>query len=226
MKFKSALVTEASGSIGGLTASHNRGGQYLRARAIPVNSNTSFQQAVRNYLKLIVGAWNAILTAPQRDGWAAYADAVTMPDPLGEPRKLPPLAMYVACNVPRLQAGLTRVDAPPAVLVLPTLTSPVYTVTAPTTGSLAFTNTDAWAIASGGALLLATARGCGTGINYFKGPYRYAGKVPGGATPPTSPQSIAPAFSVVATQLVHYKVRATLADGRLSGPLFLVCTAS
>ena len=117
---------------------------------------------------------------------------------------------------------MTRVDAPPAILTLPTFTLPVYTVTAPSTGSLAFTNTDGWAIAVGGAMLLYTSRGQGVGINYFKGPYRYAGKVLGAVVPPTSPASIPPAFSVVAGQKVFYRVKIVMTDGRASGDAFLV----
>ncbi|KKM06452.1 hypothetical protein LCGC14_1743870, partial [marine sediment metagenome] len=48
MLFKSGLITQGSGSIGGLTASHNRGGMYFRARTIPTNPATSFQTVVRN----------------------------------------------------------------------------------------------------------------------------------------------------------------------------------
>ena len=40
MLFKSAAFTQASGSVGGLTFAHNRGGMYTRARSIPVNPKT------------------------------------------------------------------------------------------------------------------------------------------------------------------------------------------
>jgi hypothetical protein len=226
MKFKSQIVTEASGSVGGLTASHNRGGLYFRARAIPVNGNTIYQQAVRNYIKTCAAAWSQVLTQPMRDAWAAYAAAVPYVDSLGEPRFIPPLAMYCACNVARLQAGLTRVDTGPTVLVLPVMTQPVYTVTAPSTGSLAFTSADAWANEVGGGMFLRVSRGYGVGINYFRGPYRYAGKVSGAASPPSSPASIGTPFAVVAGQRVFYAVRVCRADGRLSGPLFLYATAA
>lgn len=226
MKFKSQVYTQASGSVGGITYSHNAGGMYTRARAIPVNSNTVYQQAVRNYVKQLVAAWSQTLSEVQRQQWKAYADAVPYVNSLGEPIYINALAMYVACNVPRLQASLSRVDDGPGVLALPTLTTPTYTVTAPNTGSLAFTNSDAWAGEVGGALLLRTAPGSLPTINYYRGPYRYAGKVAGAGTPPSSPASIAPAFAVVAGQRVHYTVRCVRADGRISGPLFLYGTAS
>lgn len=225
MKYKGLLVGPMSGSMNGVTASHNAGGQYLRARVVPVNGNTPQQQAVRGYFLTLAGKWNSLLTGAQRTGWDAYGAAVGTVDALGDPRQIAGMAAYIMCNVPRLQAGLTRVDAPPSVLVKPEFTLPVYTVTAPSTGSLAFTNTDPWAGEVGGGLLLWSAMGQGTGVNYFKGPYRYAGKVAGAGTPPTTPQSIGPAFSVVAGQRVFYKVRCSRADGRLSGAAFLLSTA-
>jgi hypothetical protein len=134
--------------------------------------------------------------------------------------------MYAGCNIARLQAGLTRVDAAPTVLVLPTLTPPVLTVTAPSSGSMAFTSTDAWNGEVGGALIIHTARPTGAGIEYFKGPYRYADKAAGAVSPPTSPKTFTLSFPCVAGQKINYKVRCVRADGRISGPLFLVSTAS
>ena len=169
MKYKGTIISEGSGSLGGITFSHNRGGQYIRHRAVPVNSNTPQQQAMRNIVTLLVAHWNSTLTGAQRDGWSAYAAAVTYVDALGEPRVINGMSMYMACT-PRVQAAMTRIDAPPTTLVRPSFTAPTYTVTAPLTGSLAFTNSDLWAVASGGAMLLYTSRGMGQGINYFKLP--------------------------------------------------------
>ncbi|KKL73251.1 hypothetical protein LCGC14_2076760, partial [marine sediment metagenome] len=56
-------VAAISGSIGGTVYSRNRGGAYIRNRAIPVDPNTSFQINVR-----------AILAA-QSQNWADLTDA-------------------------------------------------------------------------------------------------------------------------------------------------------
>jgi hypothetical protein len=226
VKFKGTLISEASGSIAGLTFSHNAGGQYVRARAIPVNSNTVYQQAVRNYMSILTAHWSQELTAAQRDQWTAYAEAIPYVDTLGEPRYISGLAMFMACNSLRLLAGVAIVAAGPSILVKPTCTQPAYSVVAPSTGSLTFTNTDDWAGEVGGAMLLFTSRGQGVGINYFQGPYRYAGKVSGAATPPTSPAAIAPVFSVVAGQKVFYSVRIFRADGRIGDAIRLFCTST
>jgi hypothetical protein len=226
MKFKSQVYTEASGSIGGITYSHNRGGMYTRARAIPVNPNSEYQQAVRNYVRILTARWSQNLTAANRAAWTTFADQVLIPDALGEPRKLPPLAHYVRANVPRLQLGGTVVDAGPTIYALPTMTAPVLTATAPSAGSLAFTNTDDWAGEIGGYMNLYISRGMGSTIGYFKGPYRYTDKVVGAVVPPSSPKVVTLPFVVVAGQKVCYKVAVMRADGRLSSSLFLSCTAA
>jgi len=224
VKFKSQVYTQASGSIGGVVYSHNRGGMYTRGRAIPVNSNTIYQQAIRNAIRTLTSAWTGTLTPTQRAAWAAYANAVLIPDSLGEPRKLPPLAMFCRCNVPRLVHEATYVPSGPTVTVLPTFTAPVLTVTAPTGGSLAYTvtvGTDDWAREVGGHMYLYCSRPQGTGIGYFKGPYRYCDKVDGAVVPPTSPKVVVLPFPVVAGQNVFYRVNVSRADGGLSSSLFL-----
>jgi len=220
VKYKSALVTEASGSIGGLTASHNRGGQYMRARAIPVNSNTLQQQAVRSLMASLSAAWGSVLTQAQRDGWEAYADQVPLPDALGEPRKGTGLNHFVRCNVGRQQAGIARIVTAPAIFDLGSFTAPVLGVVDASDGtaSLAYTNTDAWAAAVGGYMLVYASQGSPPATGYFKGPYRYAGKVAGAAVPPTSPYACPLPFAVQTGQKVFVKVNFIQVDGRYSSP--------
>jgi hypothetical protein len=218
MKFLSQVYTQASGSVGGLTYSHNSGGMYTRARRTPVNPATAEQQAVRNYLSQLSAAWSQTLTDAQRLAWDAYALAVPMMGKLGQPINIGGLGHYIRSNVPRLQAGLTRVDAGPTVLVLPDFTAPVITVTAETTASVAYTNSDDWAGEAGGAMLIYASRETNPSINFFKGPFRYAGKVAGAGTPPTSPYTATLPFACATGNKIHFQVRVCRADGRLSSP--------
>lgn len=223
MKFKSSLLTQASGSIGGLTASRNKGGMYLRARATPTNPSSSFQQAVRAYMAALTSLWVDTLTAAQREAWKIYADAVPLIDSLGEPRAIPPLAHYVRSNVPRLQAGLARVDDAPTVFDLSPFSLPGITSITASTGIaiVTFSSSDAWASEVGSALLVLGSRGMNPTINYFKGPFRYAGKVAGAGTPPTSPQNITMPFGLAADQVAFLQFSVSRADGRLSTPVVL-----
>lgn len=203
-----------------MTFSRNAGGMYVRGRSVPVNPSSPQQQAVRNALNALSQRWISTLTQVQRDAWAVYAANTPITDTLGEARPISANAMYNRCNVARLQAGAAVVDAAPTVYDLGGFTAPVITVTASTDlASVAFTNTDAWATAAGGYLLLYASRPQNPSISFFKGPYQYMGKVSGAATPPTSPASFALPFVCAVGQALYFQVTASQVDGRYSSPL-------
>lgn len=220
MKFKGTIIGEASGSYASNTFSHNRGGQYIRQRAIPVNPNTTFQQTVRNAMRTLSTRWNSTLTQAQRDAWNIYALNVLIPDSLGEPRNVGGLGMYNRSNTPRLQAGKTLIDAAPTIFDLGTLTAPtIASNTPPTTISLAFTNTDAWANEVGGHMFVSVSRPNNPGISYFKGPYRLALTVNGAVVPPTSPVAVTAPFPFAVGNRVFLAIRASRVDGRLTSQI-------
>lgn len=220
MKYKPLIGDQQSGSMGGITASHNRGGTYFRQRAIPVNPNTPYQQAVRSLMAQLTSAWFNILTADQRTAWEAYAENVPYTDKLGEPRNIGGLGAYVGCNIPRLQAGKTRVDPGPVIYNRGEFTAPtIASITAPSALSLGFTVTDEWVDEDDAHLIVLCSRGENASINFFKGPYRYADTVDGDSgTPPTSPAAITVPFVLVAGQKCFIQARVSRADGRLSTP--------
>lgn len=219
MLFKSGIITQASGSIGGTTFSHNRGGLYTRSRTIPVNPNTSFQSVVRTQLANLTNRWANILTAVQRDAWDTYALNTPLTGPLGDPRNVGGLGMFIRGNVPRAVSGLPLVDNGPTIFDTGGFT-PITAPTATDTGDLlgfAFTNGDAWAGEDDSAMLIFGSRPQNPGINYFTGPYRYADKVDGDAiTPPTSPASVTNPFAFGVGQRIFFRVSISRADGRLS----------
>jgi len=219
MKIKSALLTQASGSIGGLTASRNAGGMYFRARSVPVNPQTAQQIAIRNALSTLTTAWQETLTDAQREAWTTYAENVLLPDALGEPRNVGGIGMYVRSNVPRLQAGLPRVDDGPVVFDQASFTAPTTSITDDLTMNLTvtFDSGDAWVAEDDAAMLVYTSRQQAPSINFFKGPYRLAGTIAGNlATPPTSPATLTTAFPAAVANAMFSQFRVTRADGRLS----------
>lgn len=218
MKFKSQVLTQVSGSVGGITYSHNKGGLYQRARTIPTDPQTAVQVVMRNFMSQLVVRWTAILTQAQRDAWAVYAANVPVTDLLGDSMLISGLNWYVKLNSIRRQASIAVADNAPTVFTTASLTTPLFTVVAATDlASVAFVNTDSWATAALGALLVYFSRPQSVGVNFFKGPYRFAGKVAGAATPPTSPQSIALPFLVAVGNKVFAQFIATDQDGRASG---------
>lgn len=227
-KFKSALLTQASGSIGGLTFSRNKGGMYVRSRALVTNPNSVYQAAVRARFAQLATRWTQTLDDGQRLLWTIYGEQVPITNSVGDSINLSGLAWYQAMNGARLSAGLSIINDAPFDYSLAALTAPVVASVdeAADTASVVFTNTDAWAGEVGGALIVYASRGQNASRNFFKGPYRYAGRVLGAASPPTSPASITLPFDVGAGQKVFFMFRAVRADGRISAPFRTVGTAS
>lgn len=230
MKIKSALVTQMSGSIGGLTGSHNSSGLYLRSRAIPVNSSTAAQNAVRNAIAVLAPYWSNTLTPTQRAQWNDYAAVVKTTNTLGSDIYLSGFNWFVATNALRIQAPRPIVPTAPSLLSLATLTLPGITSLTASTGVaiVTFTNTDIWASGGTGMLMMYGSRPVATGVNFFKGPYRYVGAIFGATIPPTSPQNM-PAwpFPLTAGQKVFGYFRAVNlnTDNRISSPIRFSVTA-
>lgn len=226
--FKSQIATQISGSVGGTTYAHNAGGLYMRARSVPVNPNTGNQTQARNALTALVNAWTSTLTAVQRAAWSLYAANVPTTNALGDARVNSGQNWYVGANQPRLQSDaklgttLGRVDAAPVIFDRSLLTTPGAVLFDVSSNNLTFTytNTDPWAIAVGGALLVYQGRPVNGGRNYFRGPWRLVGKVLGAVVPPTSPATIATistnGFAVAVGQACYVAFAATTADGRLT----------
>lgn len=221
MKFTSPVISSGSGSIAGITFSRNKGGMYMRARAIPTNPNSVPQQNIRGHLATLVGAWTNTLTTPQRGAWDVYAANTPVFDALGASIHLTGQQMFIRSNTARLQVGLPLVTTAPGTFDLGTYSIPsAGTVSAAAdTIQIAFDNTDEWANEDDSNMLIYTSRPQNPSVNYFKGPYQFAGMIPGdGTTPPTSPATITLAFPVVVGQKVFWKATVTRADGRYSIP--------
>jgi len=228
MKGLPLLLTGMSGSLGGLTFSHNRGGAYVRDRAIPTQPNTIQQSIVKAIFGGLSGLWSSLLTPAQRSAWDAYADGTPLTDKLGQPFTPTGLNMYIRGNTPLIQSGESRVDDGPPTLGLPVATAPTAaSVTAATDIlSMTYADTDAWCDVDGSVLLVYASRGQKATINFFKGPYQYAGKVQGNlALPPTSPASISIPFNIGVGQKVFFRAVLVDAEGRKGQDLFFEGTA-
>jgi hypothetical protein len=217
MLFKGTIIGPASGSIAGITASHNQGGQYFRNRSVPTNPGTAFQGVVRNAMATLTSRWQNGLTTAQREAWAVYAANVPVINKLGDPINLNGLNMYVRCNIPRIQAGLGIVDPGPTVYSLASLSPIAATGLVDDLLTFTFDDSDLWASAATGALLIYGSRDQSVTTNFFKGPYRFGFAEPGAATPPTSPQTGALPFVGVSGNRTFLRALATNPDGRLSG---------
>lgn len=116
MKIQTSLGGEMSGSLGGITASHNRGGAYLRRRSIPTNPNSTRQQQIRTFFGAGVQAWTQTLTPLQRQDWRDYAAAVPRTDSLGNQYFMTGQQAFISSRTMQQLAGQTPVSAAPLVL--------------------------------------------------------------------------------------------------------------
>lgn len=221
MIFKSGLLTSGSGSFGGLTMSHNKGGLYFRSRSVPTDPSSARQLQVRDAVAFLSQAWSQTLTQAQRDAWDQFAEAVTVVNALGDTIQISGVNHYVRANAARIAANaqlsptvpLTSIPAAPQIDDLPMLNPIVITPSIVTPDiSVAFDDGQDWVNDDGNALMIYEGRPRNPGVGYFKGPYRLSGIIQGDATtPPTSPVVIASAWSPGNGNLV--KVRAVLSVG-------------
>lgn len=222
MLFRGLLVGAASGKMGAMVASHNSGGQYMRARVTPTNPSTLRQQVVRNNLAALANQFSNTLDDTQRLTWKAFALSLTgILNALGDPITLSGIAAFIRQNAARLQAGLDIVEDPPADGTAAVLSNTTEAAISGNDLQITLVNTESWASADGGALLVYVGRPLNPGENFYKGPYRFAGAVLGDTTtPPASPATIDDGALVWGTptigQVSLARLVAVTADGRIS----------
>jgi hypothetical protein len=234
MKYSGTIAGELSGSLGGITASRNRGGQYLRSKVNPVNPNSTLQSAIRTITQDLANRWVNNLTTVQRQAWDLYAENVgASPPPGGLGINIGGIAAYQRANLPRLYAdyvtssALARIDAAPIIFDIGSF-SPVLVVAtgATNTVSVAFTAADDWANATGAAMLVYSSNPVNPSVNNYSGKYNLADIIAGDdILPPTSPAAIVARIPFAAGQRVFVQVRVAQADGRYSSPQRLTTVA-
>lgn len=226
MIYASSLLTQASGSVGGATFSRNKGGLYIRSRAIPTNPNSTGQQAMRAYVSALSAQWK-VLTAAQRTAWGVYAANTPVINAIGASVLNTGFNWFVACNSLRLRAGEIVVTNAPTTPGLTGLTAPTAVAISAASQYLtaSVTATDSWAIDSGGGVSWQMSKPLSAGVDSVKYPVRYAGTTVGDTTtPPSTSGNISVPFAVVANQKVVVRVTAYKGDGRISAPITTLVT--
>lgn len=218
MRFNSTLTTAVGGAIGNMVGLTNRAGQCLRARVTPSNPNTSYQQGVRATLGDLASAWSATLSVAQRIAWAQYAATLVYTSKIGTPYTISGFNAFVASNAARIVAGLSQINDAPTIGGFAGGTQPTVTFVESTNKvSVAFTNTDDWAGEVGGAM---TVRVCPigflAGVNYYEGPFVFLDSIDGAVTPPSSPSTFTPPFTIEVGVQYAVATRFLRADGRYS----------
>lgn len=107
------LIPPSSGSVQGLTYSHNRGGAYTRKRATPVvGTRTPRQGVVKANMTVASQAWQ-LLTPTEQGAWISYANGHPITNRLGSSIKLTGAQYFIKCAAALLNAGQPLPTAPP-----------------------------------------------------------------------------------------------------------------
>lgn len=222
MLFKSGLVTQVSGSVGGITGSRNKGGFYLKARSVPTNPATPSQVAARLRFQTHSAAWTNLLTEAQRVAWNDYAEQLSWTNPLGDAIQLSGQNVFVGSNSVLEQGGLATLTAAPAITSQPALDVEYTGVSDDSPAQPSFTIPSAvnneWAATDDAALLIFISRARSAGTTFFKGPYQLAGTVAGDAARifPENITLLNTPFTYVVGDRVFCQARAVMPDGRYS----------
>lgn len=184
MKFKSQVFTQASGSIGGQTFSHNKGGMYTRARRTPTNPNTLRQQIVRSAVGGAANMWNA-LTDAQRAAWKLYGENVPVLNRLGDPIILSGQQQFIRTNsliasavntsanwTDPVPLALTPIAAAPTIFNTGAAPASYTGYVAPGTDGLSIGINLTAEADDDGTLLIYFGRPQNPGRSFYKGPYQ------------------------------------------------------
>ena len=214
MKFRSTMFAELRGSMAGMTASRNKGGNYLRARATPINPDSTAQIQARQAFANAVQAWDALSDA-QRTAWAGYAAETPVVDKLGQDIHHSGRAWYIAQYAFLERVGATPAsDAPntPGLLALGTPSAEVGVSAANgidgAFGSGTVPGSNVRLIAQMGPPVAA-------GVTYFKGPYTLVASTSTNDFDATPVQANRYGLPVLG-QIRPMRFRACATNGRLS----------
>jgi len=212
-------VSDIRGSIAGNVYSKNRYGSYIRNKVVPVNPQSSAQQAIRNIMAEIVSRWQAIVTQVQREAWEVYAASIEVTNKLGDSIKLTGFNHYVRSNTARRNIGFTPIDAGPTTLALPSADQAFAIVPSSAAQSIEVTFDDAAAWCSEDSAAMSLHQGIPQpgSRQFFDGRFRKFARLFGDSgSPITSPKTVAVDFPIAVGQKQWAKGRILRADGRLS----------
>jgi len=212
-------VAALSGSIGGSVYSRNRGGAYIRNRAIPVDPNTTAQQSRRAILASQSQGW-ADRTDAERAAWRNWAVQNPITNALGNSILLSGHQAYVKLN--------SRLDlvAEPTLLVPPIINAPLALDAVVQDGDIGLGDVDlvftATPLAAGVKLWISAAVVNSAGINYVRNLFKFVGTSAAAQASPFDDQTLIEAVfgALIVGQRLFTRVSTfDVATGLLSVPL-------
>ena len=162
------IISEGRGKLGGLVASRNRSGSYMRTKVSPSNPQSVAQTEVRNYLTSVSQAWRG-LTSAQRLAWNNAVASFKSTNIFGDGVTPSGFNLYSRLNQNLKLIGASVITTPPLPANVPAFTSCTITPDF-TTGD--FEVAFAPAIGATENVLVYATPGVSAGKSFVKSEYR------------------------------------------------------
>lgn len=221
-------VSQMSGTMGGVVASHNRFGQYFRRWTKPTDPKSPAQMARRAGMGGAIIAWNA-LDAAGKESWDTYGANTPWVNRFGETVYLSGMQHFVRVYTFSRMITDELGDVPDTLGPcgsaggLPdNITGAVATIGVAAGLSLAYDDTAAWCSVVGAVAVVRMSRPRSNGQVYGDGPYRYCGVIVGAAVPPVSPLVVDTAdlpWAIIKDERVDFRIRIGYPGHTLSNEL-------
>lgn len=227
MLIRGSFISDARGSVGGVTASRNRSGAYLRKRVKPTQVPSDPRSRARADLASQASAWTA-LTDAQRAAWNAVATTWTGVNKLGETIKLSGFNWFTKANATAALAGTGPFTTAPDTIPSTSLHPPTALVLDTSAHSVTATvdDTDPWAGDADGRLLVFMTQGQNPGRISPNGGFTFVASFPGNTTPVSSITTASLPVAVVEGRVYFFRFVALDADGRVSAEVIQGVTAT
>lgn len=209
-----------SGRIGSTIYARGPHGPYAYEFASRTDPNTTRQQSLRTWFTTAANIWK-LFTHETRTGWETYAENVAKNTILGRPNRCTGFNRFVGTYVFATQTYVSMTANAPTVFTLGRLGVPLFFPWAGVYILLAFDPTDDWIHDSNAGFSLYCSPPQPDTVNYYRGPYRWAGNA-------LAPISGPPYFALFIPPWVPWnrptnlfvRMRAIEADNRLSSSLY------
>ena len=124
----SGLISEISGSVGGMTFQRNNAGNSLRSKPRPVNkSGTASQNSVKLLMSLLQNTWLTLSDA-NKLAWVAAALYYSIRTKHNSSKELTAFQLYIKHGMYMLLAGRSSINAPTLSPTLFNFTSIIFSV--------------------------------------------------------------------------------------------------
>lgn len=124
----SAVVSDVRGKIGGNVFARNKGGNYIRAFAMPLNPNSTFQQTIRNRMKSLHASYQS-LSAARIQAWKNFAPGYPFANKVGESLPLSGQQLFLKLNGNLKAVGASIIPEPSPKTAVAALPDAVFTAT-------------------------------------------------------------------------------------------------